>query len=243
MSNSLNKTWMQSLSSIMEVLDTVSTGSSAASERALEKYLGDESIKYIPFSSAIRSATQSTDPTVREAWSYVERIQRVLPGQSTKLPPMRDALGRPITRENAQLYWMNPFGVNPESSNPVDQELAKLQFDTTIIQKNINGVPITATQYSRLKELMGDFGDGSPTAEAIIGNIIKTPMWKAESVTDAVRVQIIKNMLSARKKVAVQLMMVEEPELRNKVLGLKVDKAGALSGEDMTKIKTELGLE
>jgi len=128
MANALNKTWMKSLDSLMEFFKRAADSGAGTEtrQRAIDKYLSTEAVKYVPFSSAIRSYNQAQDPIQREAWEFHERVQRSLgfsfkTGPDPELPALRDALGRPV--ERPEDFWYNPFQPNPESDNIVDIEL------------------------------------------------------------------------------------------------------------------------
>lgn len=241
MQNALNKTWMRSFSDLMETATVASEGSSASAQRAIQKLLADQIVKATPFSSALRSYTQSTDEVVREAWEVKDRLFRNLPGLSDDLPPVRDLLGRPVTRDNAEWFWINPFGANPESDNPVDQELARLAFDPAMVQKSVQGVQLTAAQYSELKGYIGDMGGRGPTFEEQLSDIFANSAY--QQATDPMKIQIVKNLLRQRKQSAEQILLLNNEELRAKTMDAGVRKAAKLSGRDIQQIRKELGLK
>lgn len=182
------------------------------------------------------------DPVVREAWTIRDRVFRSLPGLSDDLPPVRDLLGRPVTRDNAQWFWINPFGANPESDNPVDQELARLSFDVQPIPKNIDGVQLNSTQYSRIKELVGKLNERDPGFEAQLAELFADPSWQ-DIPTDAMRVRIVKDMLSSRISTAKNIFTGTDTEFRKAFLGEQLRESAELSGADLSGLRQQLGLD
>lgn len=237
--NALNKTWMASLSDILETATRASEGGGASAERQFDKFVGNQLTKLVPYSSAIRAATQTMDPVVREAWDVRDRLWRILPGLSEELPPQRDLLGRPITRTNAEWFWINPFGANPESDNPVDRELAKLEFDATIIDKKVHGVPLDARDYSELKRVIGDLNGEGPTLEQELAGLFAEPSWN--EVRDPLKVDTIKKIIRQRTEAA-KRMMLADPVFRNKYLDVTAREISEKTGEDLGEIRLQLGL-
>lgn len=242
MTGAMNKTWMKSMSDLMETATQATEGSGSTAKRKAEQFAANQLIKAVPFSSGLRGATQSMDPVVREAWTIRDRVFRSLPGLSEDLPPVRDLLGRPVTRDNAQWFWINPFGANPESDNPVDQELARLSFDVQPIPKNIDGVQLNSTQYSRIKELVGKLNERDPGFEAQLAELFADPSWQ-DIPTDAMRVRIVKDMLSSRISTAKNIFTGTDTEFRKAFLGEQLRESAELSGADLSGLRQQLGLD
>jgi hypothetical protein len=228
--NALNKTWAQSLTDLMETLSIVSEGSDAVAERAMDKFVADQTGKLVPYSSFLRGVGQSIDPVVREAWNIRDRLYRSLPGLSSTLPPQRDLLGREVTRQNAEWFWANPFGANPASSNPVDLELARLAFDSQMLPKNLaEGVQLTPAQYSELKRLIGDLGRG-PTFEEQLGTLFQSEQY--QRMSDAVKVIAVKDMLRGRRQAAVGVLLMNDESLMKQLKDNRMTLKDVLLGND-----------
>lgn len=236
MQNALNKTWMASLSDLLETAATATDPgtSEAYSDRMWAQFLGDQLGKGIPYSSAMRALATAQDPIVRQAWTIRDRLYKMIPGLSDDLPPTRDVLGREVTRERAPLYWMNPFGANPESDDPLDQELARLAFDTPVIQKTIKEVPLDNQQFAKYKELMGNPGiNGIPPLEDTLRKEIAKDYWKDPETTDGVRVDVVRRIMGRYRQAASKLMMLEYPDLQEKITGRRVAKKQLLTNRPL----------
>ena len=235
--NALSKTWAKSMNDIIETGELWLDGSVGSSRRAIDKIKGENLFKLVPYGSAIRNYAGAEDPIIREAWSVTERMLKNLPGYSEGLPIKRDLLGRPITRQNAESFMYNPFAPMAESKDPVDIALADLQFDSTLIDKSIEGVPLNATQYSRYKELIGDFNiPGAPTLHDELLTVIESSGW--DQMTDLMKVDIVKGVISSRKKTAKQLLLNEGNfELRKRVMQLDIYNLEKYTEQDLSEVK------
>ena len=214
--NATSKTWAASMADISETIEQAITGTPGQAKRALAKLMGNQLFKVVPYSSAVRNASKSMDPVTREAFSILERIQSNIPGASEDLPPKRDLLGRIITKENAEWYWLNPFGGHPESDNIVDQELSKLDFDIPFIGKDLEGVPLTAKQYSRMMELVGKPADGGPSLEEVLEGVVTGDGWAR--LSDGQKKGVVTNLLSQFATVAKTILKNEDKGLLADVL-------------------------
>lgn len=233
--NALNKTWAQSMADLMETLSIISESSDAVAGRKWEQFVAAQSSKLIPFSSAVRGTTYSLDPIVREAWSIRDRVFRILPGLSDELPPQRDLLGRVVERQNAEWFWLNPFGGSPEANNPVDRELARLEFDAGMLPKALlNGkLQLTTAQYSELKRLIGDFGNGMPTFEEQLTALFQKPLYARMS--DPLRVNVVKSLMSSRAQAAQAILLKNDPELMKAFRAAQVKDVELLTGKTLTQ--------
>jgi len=216
MSNALNKVWLKSLSDIVETLNRLEKSSSASGGRAVEKFAGDQLLKLVPFSSGLRAVTKQTDPIAREAWTVGDRIMAILPGASDGLSPRRDELGRVVENDQGWKYLVSPFAATPESDNPLDQELARLDFDWPRTDKSLlNGkIPLDAEQYSEYKRLIGQEAPypGMPHLEAALGTLIESHQY--QSATDTIRIELVQSYRSMYAQIAQEKLKDKYPALR-----------------------------
>ena len=240
MQNALNKTWTKSLADLMDTATTLAEGGSDVAERTAARFTADQLGKAIPYSSFLRGLAQSIDPTVREAWTVRDRIFRQLPGLSDELPPVRDLLGREVTRENAEWFWINPFGANPESDNKLDQELARLSFDATLLPKKVDNVVLTTEQYSEYKRLMFDMNGRGPNLEEILTDVIESDGYQ-RLPTDGLKADLVKSIIADRRESAKGLLLLEnDGELLRKVLDREAFEQSEITGRDLSELREEI---
>jgi hypothetical protein len=218
--NVLNKTWTKSLQDVLDTISKVESGKPETISRAVDKFAADNLFKLVPYSSAVRSVKESGtpfsdgDPYVREAWEVADRILKNLPGYSEELPIKRDHIGRVIEKKNTEWSWINPFAANPESTDPLEIELAALGYDFQILPKSLDSgaTPLNAEQYSEFKRLIGQTPVfGGKTLEETMREHVSRSNWKGRP--EAQRILLLKNLYSSAKKVAEVKLKKQYPEL------------------------------
>ncbi|KKL90242.1 hypothetical protein LCGC14_1906660, partial [marine sediment metagenome] len=216
MRNAMNKTWLKSVNDIVETIGRVSEGSAQTSKLAMQKFSAEQLIKLIPYSSALRSITAETDPVVRDGWKVMDRLQEVNPWMSEGLPATRDYLGRPVNKHNAHWYWINPFATNPESTDPLDQELSDLGYDIARLPKSLNSgqIPLNSLQYSEFKRIIGqgEHMGGGKSLETTLREVVATDFYQRSN--DLIRTEIIESYYSGSKEIAAHELKKQFPELR-----------------------------
>jgi hypothetical protein len=109
----LDQSFLSGLSSLVDALsDPDRYGSAFARQLATG---------FVPFSGAMRTITQATDPYVRAPKSISEGVQAVIPGQSEKLLPRLTRFGEPVERGAGAF---NVFKPSPVIADPLADVLA-----------------------------------------------------------------------------------------------------------------------
>jgi hypothetical protein len=114
-SSLLDQSFLSGLSALVDALGDP--------QRYGEAFLRQLATGFVPFSGALRTATQATDPVVRAPGSILHGVQAIVPGQSSKLPPRLTRFGEPVTRVEGAL---NVFAPSPVVDDPVAAELQRL---------------------------------------------------------------------------------------------------------------------
>jgi hypothetical protein len=104
----------------------------------------------VPYSGAMRSITQAIDPIVRKPQGMLEDMQVIIPGMSGNVPAKLDAFGAPIIRPGGPLQrGVNPVGISPEKSDPVEELLSRTDMMVSTPRANLKdhkGQPIPMTR-------------------------------------------------------------------------------------------------
>jgi len=113
--------------------------------------------------SGVAAVARIEDPYLRAADDMADALRRRTPGLSADLPPVRDLWGRPVSLasgEGAMHDLFSPVYVRRENAEPIDEELARLEYYPAMPKRsiNLNGVSLKLTpeQYSRYVELAGN---------------------------------------------------------------------------------------
>lgn len=220
--NALSKTWAKGVFDLVNALSDP--------ERNLAQWATNMGSSLVPFSSALRTAESVGDPAVREAFGIVDRVKASVPGLSEDMPLKRDVLGRPITpTEGLGPDWLSPIAIGHESENRVDRELSALAFDFDMPDKQMDGIPLTEHQYSRLLELRGqEIRVNGLNLEEQLARTIESPHYKKLSdgrgETESGRATMIKNVVSKYGRAAKAQLIQEDSELEARIVNKKTRK-------------------
>jgi hypothetical protein len=220
--NITSKTWFKGVADLTAAMEQP--------KRKAETFIESTTTTFVtPFSSLLRRINVDHDPIAREAWSWMDKWKKNIPGFSDELPPKRDLLGKPIDKqEYVGSAWYSPVAEGRETDNPVYRELARLEFDYTMPPKDIFsiGKDVTPEQYSRFLELRGQTRlGGNPTLEESLLDVMKSSAYENQ-ISDAGRIAVVKDIISKYGTGARAQLLKEDSDLREQVIEAK--RSGAL---------------
>lgn len=241
--NALSKTWMESFQQIVDAVSKDQSDDEAA--KKWTKLLAGNAGKLMPYSSLQKAITQTGDPVVHDAWSFSERMFRNAPltyntpdgvESVRETPAMRDYLGRPVLRHNAEWYWINPFAIAPESTDPLEVELSRMAFQVQPTPRKMDGVQLSTEQYSEYKRLIGQESDeffGGRNLEQFLRELVQSDDYAALSESEGdfegSKEAQIGAYYSAAKAIAKGKLLAKYPELDTAIYQRKLLKAETLS--------------
>ena len=245
MNNLASKTYMSGIYDAIAALNSNDPTSDPA------KYVLDQAGSLMPYSSLIRGIATTSDTIVRDhrtskhdelvtedfadlpegVGEYLAEmtnsIRKQIPGLSEELPERRDLWGRPLDRASGYgmaFDFLSPVPVSKDKANGVDREIVENQIRVSMPARQISGVPLTGEEYSRYIVLAGE-----PAKEAL-DQLVKTPAFKMMSGgPDGMKATIITRKISDFRSIAQKQMMMEFPQLRERIINKKMEKAGALA--------------
>lgn len=211
------------------------------------KYLSDFAGSMTPFSSFLRSVSSSADTISRETrgttydgegnvdpvatWfdNTLDNVRRQIPGMGADLPPRRDLFGEPIDRASG-LGWgydfLSPIASRVDNPDPVTQVILDNQIRISSVPRRIDGISLTAEQYSEFSRL-----SGQPLKEHL-DTLIKTPGFQRLSEgPDGMKAEIIRSTVNTFRKRAKAIMYREFPELQRLRHQRMLERAQTLQGE------------
>ena len=179
--NSLvSQTYLSGLSDLMEGLqDPVGSGS-----RFLTRTAGG----FVPFSSALRTAAQVTDPTYRDPQTLTERIQAGIPGLSQNVPPRLTAFGEEAPIRTSPF---SPVNVTSSQQTAVDAELERLQMDVGFTGGTIGGVRLSREQRADYQ-----IAAGRVTYE-LLSSLVQSEAW--QGLNDGERGKVIERAITTSR--------------------------------------------
>jgi hypothetical protein len=152
--NTLDKTFMKSMSDTMQMLDDP--------VRHIDRWSRNFAVSALaPWSSFRNQMGQVGDPYIREAWTISDalRAKSGIPGWSEDVPVSRDLFGlpRPVA-QGSLLGVMSPMPDRGVKYNPVAEELATVmdashKVPVAMPEKSIEGMKLTAPEWDKLIQI------------------------------------------------------------------------------------------
>ena len=252
--NLTNKSFMQGIQPLAEILSAGGVGAQAARVPAM--FLNNA----IPFSSLRKEIAEGMNPGMRELEdNFVDFIKNRNPGFKGTLPYKRDVLnGKPLRLYEPMVRFANiisPFQINPDWSET--RELLRLSgFDIAMTLKtDSKGNKLNAEQRSRMQNEMGSEGIESQLdqlfkteaylksyefARELRNRGIPSDQWPIEANYHTQAIKQIFNTAKANAEARIRLTDGETDAVR-KAQSLSVAKEAAKAG-DFDRARSYLNL-
>jgi hypothetical protein len=144
--NIFNKSYMEGLSNFLGAVHDP-----GKAEAAFEKQAAGALVPQIAYRTA-----GIMDPTLRDPQNLTQAFQRRIPGQSDKLPPIRDIWGQPVMDlGNPVSKMVNPFRMKELSTDPATIAVFENRVRIISPSESISKIPMTLDEYEQLVEAKG----------------------------------------------------------------------------------------
>lgn len=165
--------------------------------------------------SFLSQTASEFDPYMREASTFVNAFKNRVPGLRSDLLPKRDPLyGEPIPNPGYHSFVRTA----PQNTDPVKQEMDRLQYYPGAPQKSIGGVKLTPEQYDRYEATAG------PLAKQALTATIRSPEY--QNAPDVQKRGMLKGYLEWARDRAKSAMQAENPQITRDAVNLAYTKAG-----------------
>jgi hypothetical protein len=222
--NLTNKSYLSGISQFIGVL--------SQPDQQARKFIENRLASYVP--NLFGQATG--DDYLRDTRTILDAVMRKVPGYSESLPPRRNVFGEavpvpqgwlPFGGEGTSVARMvSPVGYSKSVSDPVKDELARLQYGFNLPAQKYQGADLTKFQnekgqdaYDRLQELHGQVTLGGKTLPQAIEHLIDSGHYKTlpypEKDRDSTnpRVRAIVDVISDYRQAAMQHTLKEYPQI------------------------------
>ena len=159
--NLVSQTYLSGLSEFIESIRRPAEAGARFGERT--------ATGFVPFSSALRTAAQMTDPTFRRPENILEQLKTGLPTLSRQVPPRLTAFGEEARRESPAF---SPIQITPAQQSAVDAELERLDIEVGFVGTSIAGHKLTREEQFRYQELAGQ------VTFAVISALVESPAYQ-----------------------------------------------------------------
>lgn len=243
--NVLNKTYMQGLSDFMNCF--FSADNEEAVTTRLSKYIGNTAASFVPFTSLLRFGRYQIDDSLKELRGMTDYMVNALPGFSESLPTRYNWVdGTPV--HNTGL-------VNDDKRDAVFNELYRIATGIqTAPIKTLNGIEMTAEQYSRLCELHGTVTINGRTLYEALENLFDSPqydinrdrLYDPPEMAESPRSRMVRRIIGTYRKRAQQELLDEYPDLAEQIrmdqYRTKMTRSGAMTRENEAEMMQQIAL-
>ncbi len=246
--NMLSKTWLTSLKNLTDLAGATSDDDF---QTRLRQFVQGFGTRFVPASGIQRQFEKLGDETQRQAMTFVDQLKKTSLGASS-LPERRDPLlGRPVPLDGLDrlVGIRGGPGVNP-SEDPLAAEIERLSFKLPGSRRTIEGVQLTAKQYSRYLELKGQVVKNPRTGltlEQTLEKLIELPEY--QRLPDAGRVDAVRREMEGYSRLATDQLIREDKDFARAALRQEVFDKGKLQGfspgqstAEYTRLGQQLGL-
>jgi hypothetical protein len=181
--NLLSQTFVTGLNDAINAIDDPG--------RYAEQFAGRMASSMVPFSALTRTVAQATDPTIRQPENIPERIASNLPVLSQTVPARLTAFGEPSQREVGAI---NPYTHSQEKTDPLTQELNRLQYNTGFVGDSISNVPLNRAQQRQYQELAGQL------TKRLFERLMQKDAY--QQLDDSQRIEVLDKLTAEARKIA-----------------------------------------
>lgn len=127
-------------------------------ERSADRFFMRLAQGFVPLSGAMRTATQVVDPVTRTPKTVREGVEAIIPGRSSKLPPLADRFGEP-TPVTGHPLTRGFYQASPSKNDPLQPLLDRAGVEPTrpsgTLRAENGAVKLTRDEESALQQARG----------------------------------------------------------------------------------------
>jgi hypothetical protein len=215
-SNMSSKTYLKGLSEFNDVVASIQIGDDKTNTRAFN-WVNRQGASLTPFSSTFRSIERMTDPTLRSAFTFTEKLKSQIPGFSDDLPPRRNIFGEPIVLAGG-FGLDNVAGIytSEAKEDPVIDEIVAQKVGIPMPRKSIDGVELDVYQYDRYIQLMSGMDGAVPPIKDQLRELFNRPEYQGLG-QEGKEIEIRAIFQDSQKAARAQLLQ-EDNELRTAII-------------------------
>jgi hypothetical protein len=231
--NLLEKSYLQSLSDLSEVMNAPSLESAGSKA---QEFMARFVAGFVPLDSSWRFAERIVDPEIREAKGVLEAVKAMTPGLSDDLPAIPNLWGE----ERISSVAYSPFGMQPATGSAIDAELERIGYGPSMPEKTIKGVKLSAEDYIEYVKLAGNElkqqGMGAKDMlDAIVTGrhpTLSRAYARGSDGPDGGKAHVVRTVIEAYRKAAGAQMLKNHHELRilaQETMGAKAEGKASLA--------------
>ncbi|MEO1174832.1 MAG: hypothetical protein AAFX94_22675, partial [Myxococcota bacterium] len=210
--NITDKTWFAGVSDLVQAIDD--------SKRYMKRWgqtLGTNVV--LPYNSLLRRVAADHDENARLAWTFMDQLKVKIPGLRNTLAVRRDYLGNEVKQTDyVGPAWISPFVLGVENKDPVYSELARLEFDYRMPDRDIFniGEKADAETYSEFLRLRGQSPQGGLTMQQALKQLFDSDAYRFD-LTDLGRIEAVQRLVGRYTRAARIELLESRPNLQREV--------------------------
>lgn len=169
---------------------------------------------FAPASVGMSQITRATDPYSRQSRTIVDAFMAKYPWWSDQLPPRRDLWGEPIA--NKQLTMGTAIYQSPESTDPINQEMYRLNVRKAPVDKKIRNIELSPEQYDDYSRIAGRL------TKMQLEQVMNSPDY--QTMPDFQKMDVIDKVFQVTRKAARETIMQKYPQLIHDAITLKMNR-------------------
>jgi hypothetical protein len=251
MKNLSDKTYLEGIANLMEMIERPERGIKAW----VERFAGS----FVP--TLFATVERAVDPVVREAHSVVDAVRARIPGYSESLPPRRNIFGEPIQLEGGWAeHLISPVYRSTEVTDPVALEMARLKANISMPSRILRGrapaafgappvpaeevgVELSPEQYDRFVRWAGNENKSPVTRRGMkddLAVLIESPAYR-DAPSDGMRENMMRHVVTYHREAARRRLIAEDPDLRRQLQYQADVRQAARTGRPAAAIAGSLG--
>lgn len=238
--NITNKTYLVGLTGFMNAVSEPER----YGEQLVEQYVGG----FVPNVLNQSQDLFQDDDVMREARGAVDSLRSRIPGLSVTLPPRRNILGEPITKNKRLGFLWSPVEYTEINDDVIFKELELIGHGFSRPRTTKGSVDLTMfnTQdgqqaYDRWLELHGDVKLGGLTLRDRLSRTIRSQSYQrldaaGDEEFDSPRTRTLRGVISRYREAAWNQLLKESPELRDAWGNDQRIRRGLRTGKSMDQL-------
>ena len=217
--NFTNKSFMQGLSNLFDAWGDP--------ERHGQRLVNGIASGFVPFSSLGKAINNSLDPTLRNPENIGDAVSAVIPGMTSKIPPIYDIWGKKVTSDSGPIESLfNPIRHSEKSTDKATQEVERLNVQPGSIHKSVGNIELEGPIYHMAQQFRGIY------AKQMIDAKVNEPNW--ERRPDIEKAEILTKMfVEAGTKARAQLLVTSNnKETKNLVRAIEFARQRGETGSE-----------
>jgi hypothetical protein len=240
--NITNKTYFTGFTSMVNAFSEPDRYGEAFAERL--------AASFVPSAMAQSLDIFEDDPKLREVRGMLDAVRARIPGIAANLPPRRNILGEPITRNKKMGFAFSPFEYSEINDDVILREFDLVGHGFSRPRTTKGSVDLTAFNtvdgqqaYDRWLELHGEMKIGGLTLRDRLSRTIRSRAYQrldaaGDDEFESPRVRVLRAVIAKYREAAFQQVLKESPELKEAYVEDRTTRSALRRGVPLDQLRS-----